>query len=243
MKTLGIIGFGSFSELMVRCLKPYFKIRVASHRNVKDRAREFGVEQSSLQVVASSDIVIIGVVVKYFEKVLKQIAPHIKPGALVLDVASVKIKPAKLMEKYLPGGAEILATHPLFGPQSARNGIDGAKIVLCPIRTKNLVKVKNFLINDLKLDVLIRTPKEHDESMAYVLGLTHFIGRAINNIDIPFTHLNTQTYTHLLKIKELIGKDSVDLFESIQNENPYAKKVRVSFMKDLEDLEQNLNIS
>ncbi|MBL7057777.1 prephenate dehydrogenase/arogenate dehydrogenase family protein [Patescibacteria group bacterium] len=240
MKTLGIIGFGAFSELMVQYLKPYFKVMVSSHRDVSRKVATFGIAQVSIEQVASCDIVIIGVVVEYFEDILKQIKGHVKPGVLIIDVASVKMKPASLMEKYLPAHVEILATHPLFGPQSARNGIDGSKIVLCPIRTKSSVKVKNFLEDELKLDVLIRTPKEHDEAMAYVLSLTHFIGRAVNEMDIPFTHLNTQTYKHLLSIKELIGKDSFELFKSIQNDNPYAKKVRQDFLKKIIKLEDKL---
>jgi len=223
---------------MVQYLKPYFKIKVASHRDIKKRAEEFGITQAPLFEVAASDVVIVGVVFKYFEGILRQIKVHIKPGALVLDVASVKIKPVRLMEKYLPDNVEILATHPLFGPQSARGGIDGSKIVLCPVRTKQLISVKKFLERDLKLKVLIRTPKEHDQATAYVLGLPHFVGRAISELGISCTHLNTKTYVHLLKIKELVGKDSLELFKSIQADNPYAQAIRNDFLKKLSDLEK-----
>ena len=240
MKTLGIIGFGAFSHLMVQHLKPYFDISVSSRRDIKKEAAEYDIKQTSVEEVAASDVVIIGVVAEYFESILKQIKNHLKPGALVLDVASVKVLTARLMEKHLPKDVEILATHPLFGPQSARNGMEGSKIVLCPIRTKRLTEVKKFLQNDLKLEVLIRTPEEHDQKMAYVLSLTHFIGRAICELDVPFTHLNTQTYKHLLCIKQLIGKDSVKLFNSIQNDNPYARKVRKEFFSELTKLENGL---
>ena len=198
-----------------------------------------GVKQAPLEQVATSDIVIIGVVVDYFEEILRKIKPHLKPGSLVVDIASVKVEPVRLMEKLLPKDVEILATHPLFGPQSARNGIEGSKIVLCPVRTKRLVQIKKFIKNELKLDVLIRTPKEHDKKMAYILSLTHFIGRAICDLDIPFTHLSTQTYKHLLGIKGLIGKDSLKLYQSIQSNNPYSKSIRKKFLAQLEKIEKN----
>ena len=59
------------------------------------------------------------------EPVLKEVAPFIKPGALVVDVASVKVKPTGWMEQHVPAHADIVGLHPLFGPQSGKNGIAG----------------------------------------------------------------------------------------------------------------------
>jgi len=240
--TLGIIGFGAFSELIIKHLKPFFTIYIYSRRDVSKKARAMGVKVGTLEKVASCDIVIIGVVVQYFEDTLKKIKKFIKPDALVIDVCSVKIKPAKLMQKYLPKTTNIVATHPLFGPQSGKDGIKGLKIVVCPIRIKanNFKKIKGFLKNKLGLVVLERTPKEHDKQMAYVLALTHFIGKAIIELDIPETQQQTVTYNHLLKIKELLVDDSDDLFLTIQKENPYAKNIRDKFIKKLNEIKLKL---
>ena len=45
-----------------------------------------------------------------------------------------KIKPATLMEKILPAGVDIVGTHPLFGPQSGKDGIAGLNIAVCNVR-------------------------------------------------------------------------------------------------------------
>lgn len=240
--TLGIIGFGAFSELMVRHLKPYFTIYVYSRRDIKKKARNLGVKVGNLEQVAGCDIVIVGVVVQYFEQTLRKISKFIKPNALVIDVCSVKIKPAKLMQKYLPKSAQILATHPLFGPQSGANGIKGLRVVVCPIRinAQNLAKIKYLLKNKLKLTVLQKTPQEHDKQMATVQALTHFIGRAINDLKIAESDQSTVAYNHLLKVKELLGQDSDELFLTIERENPYAKTVREKFVKKLSELEKKL---
>ena len=74
--------------------------------------------------------------------------------------------------------------------------------------------------NKLKLKVFIRTPEEHDKQMAYIQGLTHLIARATNAIKIPDLELKTVPYHHLLGITETIKYDSLDLFLSIQKENP-----------------------
>ena len=239
---LGIIGFGAFSEMLAQYLKPFCTIYIYSRRDVTKIARRLGVKVGTLEQVASCDIVIIGTVVQYFEDTLKKVKDLINPNALVMDVCSTKIKPAKLMQKYLPKTVEIIATHPLFGPQSGKEGISGLKIVVCPVRAKakTILSLKKFLKNKLKLVVLEKTPKEHDKEMAYVQALTHFIGKAINKLDIPDSDQKTAAYTHLLKIKQLLGEDSRELFLTIENENPYAKKVRDKFVKKLGEIAANL---
>ena len=240
--TLGIIGFGAFSELIVKHLKPFCTIYIYSRRDVSKKARAMGVKIGTLEQVAACDIIIIGVVVQHFEEITKKIKKFIKPSALVIDVCSVKIKPAKLMQKHLPKAVDILATHPLFGPQSGKNGVKGLKIVVCPIRIKdkNLKKIKSFLKNKLELTILERTPKEHDKQMAYVQGLTHFIGKAISELAIPQSDQATIAYDQLIRIKDLLEEDSNDLFLTIENENPYAASIRNKFVKKLNEIEEKI---
>lgn len=240
MKTLGIVGFGVFSELIVEHLTPYFKIKVYSRRDVSKIARKLGAKQLPLAEVATCDIVVIAVMAQYFKKTIQQISPMIKSGALVLDVASVKVKPAHLMEKYLPQNTEIIATHPLFGPQSGKNGIAGLRIVLCPIRATNIKAVENFLSQKLKLKVIYRTPEEHDQEMAIVQGLTHFISKGLQKLNITSSEQSTVAYEHLLKTKQLLEEDSDELFSAIQNDNPYAKKIRKQFIQHLAKIHNSL---
>lgn len=240
MQTLGIIGFGVFSELMAQHLAHYFKIKVYSRRDVSEIARKLGAKQSPLTEVAACDIVVIAVMAQYFKKTIQQISPMIKSGALVLDVASVKVKPARLMEKHLPQNTEIIATHPLFGPQSGKNGIAGLRIILCPIRTTKIKTIENFLSQKLKLKVIHKTPAEHDQEMAIVQGLTHFISKGLQKLNITSSEQSTVAYEHLLKIKQLLEKDSDDLFSTIQNENPYAGKTRKKFIQHLEKIHNGL---
>ena len=42
----------------------------------------------------------------------------------------------------------------------------------------------------------------HDQQMAYVQALTHFIGRAVNDMDIPDVEQKTVAYQYLLDIKK-----------------------------------------
>ena len=76
--------------------------------------------------------------------------------------------------------------------------------------------------------------------MAKVQGLTHFIGRAIVQMDIKSHLTNTKSYEQLLELKDLLAEDSWELFQTIQNTNPEAVKTRKQFTKAIADLENQL---
>jgi len=240
MQEIGLIGFGNFGKFLCKHLKEHFDITVSDVIDISKSTKELSVKAGSLEEVASKEIVIIAVPVQYFESTIEGIKGFVKPSALILDVSSVKIKPIKIMKKLLPKNVNILGTHPLFGPQSGKDGIKGLKIVLCPVRLKNIDKIKEFLISKFGLEVLIRTPEEHDKEMAYVQGLTHFIGKAINGMDVKEYTQKTVAYGHLFEIKELLKTGSMELFLTIENENPFALKVRKEFVKKLKEIENQI---
>ena len=240
MKELGFIGFGSFGQFIIPHLKPYFTITVYDKLNLSEKANELGVNWGTLEETASKDLVALAIPVQFLESLLKDIASMVKPKSLIFDLSSVKVKPIDLMMKYLPANVDIIGTHPLFGPQSGRNGIEGLNIVICPARTKRERNLIRFFGHELKLNVLERTAISHDKQMAYVQALTHFVGRAINEMEIPDVEQKTPAYQYLLDIKRNLGRDSMDLFMTIERENPYAKEVRNQFIEELKALNKKI---
>lgn len=123
-RSLGLFGFGAFGKLVARELGAYFDITVCDPAyvgTVLDDGRAFAVRD--LAETAACDIVVLAVPVARLEHLCQQIAPHLRQGALVVDVGSVKLAPMQAMASHLPDHVQILGTHPLFGPQSARDGI------------------------------------------------------------------------------------------------------------------------
>lgn len=241
MKKVGIVGFGNFGQFMTKHLKKYFEIIVFDSKSIEESAKRMGVSVGTKDDITSCDIVIFAVPVQYLEVSLLEFGSRIKPGALVVDVSSVKVKPVELMTKLLAGNVQILATHPLFGPQSGKIGINGLKIVVSPVRVENFNKIKKFLAGDLGLTVLEKTPEEHDRGMAYVQGLTHYIGKAISDMKIPSFDVNTPNYDNLLKVIATVKDDSPDLFYTLQKENPFAGIVREEFIVKLESINSMLD--
>jgi prephenate dehydrogenase len=209
-----------------------------------DRAREaekIGVAWSDFETVAGKEIVIFAVPLKSFETVLNRAVPFLKENALCLDVCSVKIKPLELMREILPATVEIIGTHPLFGPQSGRERIEGLRIALCPLRTTNAGRVKSFLADELKLKVLEKSPEEHDREMAHVQALTHFVARALDELHVIDSDLATVSYEELMRAARLVSEDSWELFQTIQQGNPFADTKRKAFIEKLIELERRVS--
>ncbi len=235
MKTFGIIGFGRFGQLAARHLRDHFDVIVSDAGDPQAAADTLGVRTGPLADAAACDVVMLSVPVQALPGVIAQVAPLVRPGALVLDVASVKMLPAQWMADAFPDSVDIVATHPLFGPQSAKNGLTGQPLVVCPVRGDAHHRVAAFG-RSLGLAVSVTTAEEHDREMAYVQALTHLIGRALVNIRIPDEELKTNSYQHLLELCALIGDDTKELFFAIQNQNPFAAEITQKFIAEAQGL-------
>lgn len=229
-RTLSVIGYGQFGRLAARILKAHFEVVVSDNSDAAAAAAAVdGLSFVDLAEAAAAEIVVVAVPVAAMPQLFAAIAPHLKPGALVVDVGSVKVVPARLMLELLPAHVDLVATHPLFGPQSARNGIEGLRFVVCPLRGDRHERLAAFG-RRLGLTVTVTTAEEHDREMAYVQALTHLIGRSLVNLGIPDEQLKTPSYQHLLELCSLIGGDSFELFTAIQTQNPYAAEVASAFV-------------
>lgn len=159
-----------------------------------------------------------------------------------MDVCSVKIYPMRKMKNILPKSIQILGTHPLFGPQSGKNGLDNLQIVLCRERISdaNFRYIKNIFSN-MGLSVKETSAKRHDEVMAYTQALTHFFSRAAANT-IPFEDFEfiTPSARRLRDIINEVKDDTRELFIDIQTLNPYAGKIRNNFLKELNRINKDL---
>jgi prephenate dehydrogenase len=141
------------------------------------------------------------------------------------------------MKKHVPPSAEIIGLHPLFGPQSGKNGISGLKVVTCKVRGGSFDCVSDFMRDKLMLDVCQKTPEEHDKQMAYVQALNHLIARALDRMNLPDCDLGTPAYERLKDVHRILQGDSMELFLTIERENPFAAEIRHSFCRQLDMLE------
>ena len=237
--SLGLFGYGSFGKLAARHLSRYFKLVIYDPKIPKKGKLPSNCQAGTLAEAAQTDVIVLAVNLSQLKSLLQTIKPHIKAGALVVDVASVKVKPVRLLKQVIPKHAQVLATHPLFGPQSVdSDNLAGNTIIIHPVRVHNLPKIKQFLKSTLGLRIVEMSPADHDRKMALVHGLTFFLARGLIKMDLPVNGLGAPSYRKLLSLAELESHHSRQLFETIEVGNPYASAIRQKMIKNLIKLHQ-----
>jgi len=239
-KRLGLIGFGAFGQLAATHLRDHFHIVAADAVDRSEDAADIGVDWGSVEQAAACPYVLLAVPVQSFASLLTTIREHLQPGALVIDVASVKLAPVAAMQAVLPDTVEIIGTHPMFGPQSAATGLAGHRVVVCPVRTQRLDEVQAFLEEELGLDVYVCDAETHDREIAQTQALAQFVGRALAQLEESESPVRTPGYNLFREVAETVGDDSWELFFAIQSLNPYAAGMRDELLGHLQDLQQRL---
>ncbi len=236
-KTLGIVGFGAFGKLIGQSLGGYFELFAYDPSPVSEAdACALSVTLAPMDVVSRCDIVVIAAPVSCFDAVITSVGASCRPGVLIIDVGSVKVGPADIMERYLPDHVDIVATHPLFGPQSAHDGLDGLKIAVCPIRGNKHHRIAAFLRKVLGLQVIMTTPHEHDREAAVVQGLTHLIAKVLLSMEPLPSRMTTRSFDLLVEAISMVQNDAPEVFDAIERANPYSQDVRRQFFERAQEL-------
>jgi prephenate dehydrogenase len=238
---IGIIGFGRFGKLMAGYLAKDYRVVVYNRSDNAARITEIGAVPGDLARTAGQRVVILSVPISRMRDTLMEIAPLLSPDAVVVDVCSVKVYPVQWMKALLPESVSILATHPMFGPDSAAASLLDRKIVLCRgrIAPERYEKIKSYLASK-GLMVIETTPDEHDRQIALSLCLTHFIGRSLDAFGAGELIIDTEGYKRLLHILGVVTHDTWQLFVDMNRYNPYAEKHRRGFMAAMEEIEERL---
>jgi prephenate dehydrogenase len=189
---------------------------------------------TSREVAQEADVVILCVPIPEVAKVAREVAPHLKPEAALMDITSVKQSPMAAMLAAFPG--EVVGTHPLFGP--GEESINGRTVVLCPGRGERWFQwLREFFIQ-AGAKVKVTTATEHDRRMAVVQGLAHFVlialGNAIRELGVPLEDLDdfaTPTFTTLHNLTRRLASQDARLYACIQLQNPANRKA----LRALED--------
>jgi prephenate dehydrogenase len=134
------------------------------------------------------------------------------------------------MQQYLRK-ALVLGTHPVFGPGSS--GVKNKAYILTPTNAKEEAfaeKYKKWL-EKVGARVFIMSPKKHDELMAVVLGLPHFLGLvACDTLLEQADYAETKkvagtTYRMLFTLAEATAMENPELFSSLQFSLPEMEKL------------------
>ena len=180
-------------------------------------------EVNLAEASCKADVIVISSPIETIADIAGEIISS-KTKALIFDIASIKDPFFELFQNLAKEGIKICSVHPMFG--SGANGIIGKNVILCDCGNISAVVEAEKLFegaNITRMDVT-----EHDELMAYVLGLSHALNIVFNatlmKSGIPFDVLSSVSSTTFGKQSELsidVAHDNADLYYTIQTENPY----------------------
>ena len=185
------------------------------------------------------------------KSVLKSIPFHrLRRSTLFVDVLSVKEFPRSLFLEILPEEFDILCTHPMFGPESGKNGWAGLTFMYDKVRIGNddprISRCGRFLdvfaIEGCRMVEM--SCADHDKYSAESQFITHTMGRVLERFGLESSSINTKGYETLLKLVENTAKDSFDLYCGLfmynNNAMEQLEKLELAFQSLKRELFGNL---
>jgi prephenate dehydrogenase len=227
MKKAAIIGFGRFGSLLAGLASKKFELTIIEndfHRAQAAINDGYVVEQ--FDCVAYQDFIFLAVPISEIEPTLIKLSPFVTEKHVVIDLCSVKVFPVKLMQQYIPK-AQIIGSHPMFGPDSAKLGLEGLQVAVCPISStaENLQFLMDFW-EAQGVSVIETTPEQHDKDTVYSQALTYSIAKIILQMELPNITFTTRSFNALTEIARLSANDSEQLFHDMLFYNPYFTEMK-----------------
>lgn len=209
---IALIGIGLIGSSIARDIKEFGLARevVVSTRREETlkRAEELKLGTSYTvsvaDAVSDADLIIVSVPVGASEEVAKQIAPHLKVGAIVTDVGSTKASVIAQMAPHMPEHVHFIPGHPLAGTEKSGPDAGFAGLfrdrwcIFTPLPgtdAEALDRLKGFwLALGSRVDEM--DPEHHDKVLAIVSHLPHIIAY---NIVGTADDLSTVTESEVIK--------------------------------------------
>ncbi len=230
---IGIYGLGRFGSFWASILGGIANVQAYSPNSPAPE----GVRSVTENEVCKSDILFLCNSISSMEDVCKRITGKLKKGIIIADTCSVKVYPLDMMSRYFPENVHIVGTHPMFGPDSGQLGVKDLPVAVCPCRIGDAELDKVLaLFSDLELRIERLSASEHDHEAAYSQGITHFIGRTLDLLNLKPSRISTTGYKDLLDIVQQTCNDHWQLFVVLQKYNPYTEEMRKDLHFSIEEM-------
>jgi len=225
---IGIIGgAGRMGQCISSLLaKDGFNVIISDKDEEKLRKIKGARAESNADLVKKSDLVLISLPLGSLEEAAAEISPFVGEGQIILDISSLKEPSLEIMHKHLDK-AIVLGVHPMFGP--AIKDFNSEKFVLTPTderEEKIAEKIGDYLVKK-GARVIVLSPKEHDDLMSVVLGLSHFVGLSV---------ATSLSRTDLKRLKEVSGPTFEILLELVKSVVSQDPAFYASLQMNLPDL-------
>ena len=162
---------------------------VATRAKIEELGLVARCTEQAADAVAGADLVMLCTPVGVYGKIAEQIGPHLRPGAIVSDVGSVKAAVVREVTPHMPAGVHFIAGHPIAGTEQSgpeagfAELFDGRWCILTPEADADRMAVAKLETFWQKLGsyVEIMSPEHHDLVLAITSHVPHLIAFNIVN--------------------------------------------------------------
>jgi len=209
---LALIGVGLIGGSIARAARGLGLVRriAATSRSepTRQRIRELGladaVVDSAAAAVKGADLVIVCVPIGACGAVAKEIGPHLKNGAIVSDVGSVKAAVVRDMAPHMPPGVHFIPGHPVAGTEDSGPDSGFAELfinrwcILTPGKDAEPAAVERLVQfwKAFGASVELMSPEHHDLVLAVTSHVPHLIAYNIVGTAFDLRHV---TESEILK--------------------------------------------
>ena len=188
---LALIGIGLIGSSIARAARRAGlaeTIAITTRRQeTLDEAKALGLGDvytlDAAEAVEGADLVILCSPVGAYEALARQIGPHLKPGAIVSDVGSVKGHVLTAVGPHVPAGVEFVPAHPMAGTEYSGPAAGFASLfenrwcILTPPAGTSAAAIEKVTAfwKGLGSDVEIMDAEHHDLVVAIVSHVPHLI--------------------------------------------------------------------
>lgn len=248
---VGIIGGSDgLGKTLVYYFRDEFDVYITGRDHKKGRqvADEAGVNyiESNEDLAGISDILVVSVPIQFTSDVIREVAPFMKSGSVMIDVTSVKEGPSKTMAEVLPENVEFIPTHPVFGPRTMR--LDNQVIVLTAEKKGEWYKKVYDYLAGKNMRIIETSAQKHDFMMGIVQVLTHFsfisTASAIKKLEVDLNEtedFESPIYNLMIDMIARIVSQNPYLTYNIQTMNNNGDYIRNTFTEAALELKDAIN--
>jgi chorismate mutase/prephenate dehydrogenase len=237
-QALVIGGLGRMGEWMSRYLD-----MVGYHVDVADLVEKqspFDRVRDWEGVIGNYDLVVVAVPLRPSNAILHRLA-ELKPRGLVFDIGSLKSPMRSGLQTLAAAGCRVCSVHPMFGPNEV--GLSGRHILFVDVGNPAALAEARALFAHTAAECVDLSLEEHDEVMAWVLGLSHLVNIAFASAlaesgeAVPLLRrISSSTFNAQLKVAAQVVSENPHLYYEIQQGNAMTGQVVEHFRRVFDNL-------
>lgn len=190
------------------------------------------------------DLIVVAVTLRPTNEILHQLA-ELRPPGLIFDIGSLKSPMRSGLAALAEAGCKVCSVHPMFGPNDI--GLSGRHILFVDVGNEEALREARAVFAHTAAECVDLSLDEHDEIMAWVLGLSHILNVAFagalarSGEAVPLLRqISSSTFDAQLRVAAKVVSENPHLYFEIQKGNARTGEVLANFRTVLDDLQRSV---